>query len=155
MPALPYTVTLRRAVIDRLEQTATSLGNPTLLGHGLVNMAAAVNGLVPSPQPGAPATATLTARAPKRMRISTARRHGIPVVCASPQTVICTVRVTSRRRVLARGSRQVTAGIPATINARLTDAGRRSLKRAARIAVHLRVTASGSSAVRLTTTLTR
>lgn len=142
-----------RAVIDRLEQTATPLGNSTQLGHGLLNMAAAVKDLTATPLPTA--SATLTARAPKRMRISTARRRGIPVTCTSPQNAVCVVRVTSRRRLLARGSQQVTAGIPTTLKVRLTRAGRRVLRRTDRIAVHIRVTVPGSTAVRLTTTLTR
>ena len=145
------------AVINRLEQTATDLGNPTLLGHGLLNMSAAVAGLGPSsaPAPQAPSAVGLTARAAKRVRFGTVRRGGLAVVCTSPQAGVCSARVTRGGRVLARGSRPVAAGVSTTIRARLTAAGRREFARARRIKARVTVSVPGVSAVHLATTLLR
>lgn len=145
------------AVIERLEQTATPLPNALQLGHGLVNLQAAVAGLGPTltPTTQAPANAALTARAPTRVRYSTVRRRGLRVVCTTAMTATCHVRVTHRGSVLARGSRRVRANIPSTIGAQLTASGRRTLRRLSRISARVTVTASGASAVRLKTTLAR
>ena len=144
-----------RAIIDRLEQTATDLGNPTLLGHGLLNMGAAVAGLGRPLAMSAAPPAALAATVPRRVRFSTVRRRGVPVVCTSPQAGTCRVRVTRAGSVLAKGSGRVRAGVATKIHARLTAAGRRRLDRASRIAVRLRVSAAGAGAVRLKTTLVR
>lgn len=141
-----------RAVIDRLEQTATPLGNPTQLGHGLLNMAAAVAGLGAPLQPSA-SSGQLSARVPKRVRYSTLRRRGLAVVCTSPRPGICSVRATSDGRVLARGSGEVAAGVPTRIRARLSAAGRRALARATRRTVRIRVTVPGTNVVGLRTVL--
>jgi subtilisin family serine protease len=145
------------AVIDRLEETATSLGNPAQLGHGLLNMSAAVAGQGPPLQDSAPATASmvLTARTPARVRFATVRRHGLAVTCTSPQTGRCSVRVTSAGRLLARGSAAVTAAVPATIHAVLTAPGRRVLRRSRRITARVRLTQPGVGSASLTTTLRR
>ncbi|HUR86164.1 MAG TPA: S8 family serine peptidase [Solirubrobacteraceae bacterium] len=147
-----------RAVIDRLEQTATDLGNATLLGRGLLNMGAAVAGLGPPLDPSAqaptPARSALSARAPRRVRFSTLRRRGLPVTCTSPQPRSCSARVTSRGRVLATGSRRVAAGVPTTVRATLTSAGRRAIAGKRRIAARISVSARGAPTVRLTSTLT-
>ena len=142
------------AVIDRLEQTATPLGNALQLGHGLLDMQAAVAGLGPAPSARAPSR-TLTARAPRRVRFATVRRRGLPVTCRSPRPGRCSVRVTSHGRLLARGSRPMKAGVSTTVRARLTASGRRRLARSRRIVARIRVTATGAGAVRLTTTLER
>lgn len=145
-----------RAVIDRLEQTATPLPGLLQVGRGLLNMQAAVAGLGPELAPPVQApSGVLSARAPKRARYSSVRRRGLAVVCTSPQAGRCSVRVTSRGNLLARGSRHVAAGVSTTVRARLTAAGRRALKRSARIAALVRVTATGTNAVRLRTTLRR
>ena len=142
-----------RAVIDRLEQTATDLGNPAQLGHGLLNMPAAVAGLASS----SPATAppALSATVPRRVRFSTIRRRGLRVVCTSPLPGRCTIRVTRGRQLLARGSRRVGAGVATPIRARLTAGGRRALARRDRIAARVDVSAPGAAGVQLTTTLWR
>lgn len=143
-----------RAVIDRLEQTATPLGSAAQLGHGMLNLGAAVAGLAGRPQ-HSPPPATLVAKVRKRVRFSTLRRSGLPVTCTSPQAGTCNVRVTGRRRLLARGSAIVAAGVPTKVHARLTRAGRRALDGSDRIAVRLRVASDGVDAVRLTSTLVR
>lgn len=154
--ALLVSVGLRgREVIDRLEQTATSLGNPAHLGRGLLNMEAAVAGLAPASGPSTESKAALSARAAKRVRSGTVRRKGLAVVCTAPVAGVCKVRVTSGGRVLARGSRKVSAGVPATVRAKLTSRGRTTLKRARRIAARVSVSATGGGVVRLKTTIVR
>lgn len=144
------------AVIQRLEQTATPLPNALQLGHGLLNMSAAVAGLGravdSSPQAGG---GMVSARAPRRVRFSTVRRRGLRVVCRSPKRGICRVRVTSRGRVLARGSARVAAAVATVVRARLTAAGRRVLARFRRIVVRIRVTVTATGAASLSTTLER
>lgn len=141
-----------RAVIDRLEATATSLGSSSQLGRGLLNMGAAVEGLGPAmPAPAA----VLRARAPKRVRFGTLRRHGLRVICTNPRSGSCRVRVTSRGRLLARGSRRARAGVPTAVRARLTVKGRRALSRTRRITARITVSARGSAGVRLRSTLVR
>ena len=143
-----------RAVIERLEQTATPLPNALQLGHGVVNMEAAVAGLGPTPAAHAPAARSLAVRMPTRMRYSTLRRRGVRVVCTSPQPTTCRVRVTHRGRLLARGSRRVRANTPSTMFAVLTPAGRRTVRRLSRLVANVTVTASGAS-VRRKITLVR
>ena len=143
-----------RAVIDRLEQTATPLGDPAQLGHGLLNMGAAVAGL-PSSAAAARAAATLTATVPAQARYSTVRRDGLRVRCTSPLAGSCRVRVKRDGALLARGSREVAAGVPATVHARLTRRGRRALERSRRVVVRVLVSAAGAGVVRLRTTLVR
>lgn len=142
------------AIIDRLERTATDLGNPTLLGHGLLNMQAAVAGLGPPLADAAPAAA-LTATIADRLRLSAVRRRGLPVICTSPQSGTCRVRATREGSVLAVGSRRVRAGVATKVRAVLTAAGRRRLAHATRLAVRVRVTVPGMTPVRLRTTLVR
>ena len=141
-----------RAVIDRLEQTATPLGNPTQLGRGLLNMGAAVTGLALSRPAEAP---VLVAKTPKRVRIATLRRRGLPVTCTSPFAGTCRVRVTSKGRVIARGSSKVAPAVPTTVRARLTSVGRRVLARPARTTVRIGVSANGVAGVRLKSVLVR
>ena len=145
------------AVIERLEQTATPLPNALQLGHGLLDMGAAVAGLGHavddrSTQAGG---GTVSARAPRRVRFSTVRRRGLRVVCTSPKPGTCRVRVTSRGRVLARGSARVAAGVARTVPARLTATGRRVLARSRRIVAQIHISATGTGAARLGTTLER
>ncbi|MBW3652867.1 MAG: S8 family serine peptidase [Actinobacteria bacterium] len=143
-----------RAVIDRLEQTATPLGNPAQLGRGLLNMHAAVAGLGPALQQSAP-PASLVAKVPRRLRLATVRKRGLRVSCTSPQAGTCRVTVTSEGALLARGSRRVSPAVRRTVRARLTRTGRRVLARRGRIRVRIRVSVAGAGVVRLTCTLVR
>ena len=143
-----------RAVIDRLEQTATPLGNPTQLGRGLLNMAAAVAGLAAPQESSGGSPATPTAAVRKRLRIGSVRRRGIRITCTSPAAGVCSVRVRGSGLLLARGSRAVAAGVPTAVTARLSRDGRRALARSRRVVARVVVTAPGG-AVSLTTTLVR
>lgn len=146
------------AVIDRLQQTATPLPSVLQAGHGKLNVGAAVAGLGP-PLPAAfqpaAAGATLSARVPKRVRYGTLRRRGLSVQCTSTAAGRCRVDMRSRGRLLARGSGGVDAGVTAVVRARLTAAGRRALKRAARIKVQISVSQTGATSLRLRSTLVR
>ena len=139
-----------RAAIDRIEQTATDIGDPAL-GHGLLDMQAAVAGLGP-PLPQPP---PLTARTSTRMRQATVRRRGVPVVCTTAQAGACRVRVTSGGRLIARGSREAPVRLATKVFARLTAAGRRALTRSRRVAARIEVTGPAGTAVRLRTTIVR
>lgn len=144
------------AVIERLEQTATPLPNALQLGHGLLNMGAAVAGVQRAVDSSAQGGGgTLSAWAPRRVRFSTMHRRGLRIVCTSPKPGTCRVRVTSGGRVLARGSARVAAGIARIVPARLTATGRRALGRSRRIVIRIHVTATGTGAARLSTTLER
>jgi thermitase len=143
------------AVIDRIEQTATDLGNPAQLGHGLLNMSAAVAGLGPESGPVPAPPARLSARAAKRVLFGTVRRRGLAVVCTSPVAGRCSVRVVRGGVVLARGSTSVAANVPTTVRARLTPAGRRAVARARRVRTRVDVSFPGLAGVKLATTLVR
>lgn len=140
-----------RAVIDRLEQTATDSGELLDLGHGLLNMQAAVAGLGPT----LPPTTTLRARTSMRLRQATVRRRGVPVVCTSTVAGTCRVRVFNREVLIARGSGEVAVDVATKVRARLTAAGRRAVRRARRVGARIEVTGPGSDTVRLTTALVR
>ncbi|HUR87200.1 MAG TPA: S8 family serine peptidase [Solirubrobacteraceae bacterium] len=147
------------AVIDRLLNTATNLGDPAQLGRGLLNMSAAVAGLAPATEPSSDpgAGATFSASVPKQVRLSKVRQRGLSVRCTSPSAGTCRVRVTRAGREIARGSRRVPAGVATAVTARLTAAGKRSLARARgrRFTAKVAVTGPAAGAVSLKTTLTR
>jgi subtilisin family serine protease len=122
------------AVAQRLRATATDLGPPgedAEYGAGLVNARRAVAGLAQSqPMPGAvnggptPALAPFV-RVARRQRAARVLRRGIRVRVRTARTGRVRVRVVSRRRLVARGSRRVRAGRVTTVVARLTARGRR------------------------------
>lgn len=71
------------------------LPNALRLGHGLLNMGAAVAGVGPAVDSSAQGCGgTLSARAPRRVRFSTMRRRGLRIVCTSPKpgTAACASR---------------------------------------------------------------
>jgi subtilisin family serine protease len=134
-----------RAVGDRLRATATDLGaagEDAQYGAGLVNARAAVAGLGGGAVGGGTQGGTFRGLGPflsikRRHRARTVRRRGIRMRVRAVQTGRATVRVTSRRRLVARGSRRVVAGRTATLVARLTARGRRLRKFRARVSVRL------------------
>ena len=114
-------------------------------------MQAAVAGLgppLPRPKP-------LTARTSSRMRQSSVRRRGVPVVCTSVRAGTCRVRVTRRGVLIARGSREAPVKTATKIFARLTDAGRRALRRSRRVGARIEVTGPSGDVVALRTTIVR
>ncbi len=139
-----------RAAIDRLLQTATDIGDGSL-GKGLLNMQAAVAGLGPP----LPRPVTLSARTSKRMRQSTVRRRGVPVVCTTAEAGACRVRVTRRGTLIARGSREAPVGQATKVYARLNAAGRRAFARSRRVGARIQVTGPAGDVVALRTTIVR
>ena len=134
-------------VIDRIERTAIDLGEAgvdDVYGHGLVDAGAAVRGIRP-----AAARPAAFARAPHSVRLATLRRRGLAVICHAARGGRCTARVlTGGGRLLARGTRELTAGATRTVRARLTSYGRRLLRRAAPKTGMLRVSVRDAPVVR-------
>jgi len=134
-----------QAAADRLRATATDLGAPgndAQFGAGLVNARAAVAGLGGGAQGGGTQGGTVPGLGPflrikRRHGARAVRRRGIRMRIRAIQAGRATVRVTSRGRLVARGSRRVRAGRTATLVARLTARGKRVRKFRARVRVRL------------------
>jgi subtilisin family serine protease len=134
-----------QAAVKRLRATATDLGTPgedTEYGAGLVNARAAVAGLGSGAEGGGTQGGTRRGLAPflrikRRHAARVVRRRGIRMRVRSVRSGRATVRVISRGRLVARGSRRVTAERAATLVARLTARGRRVRTFRARVRVSL------------------
>jgi subtilisin family serine protease len=124
-----------QAAVKRLLATATDLGTPGTdaeYGAGLVDARAAVAGLGGGGS-GPSGSGSPTGAAPlrpfvhvkKRQGARRALRSGIRVRLRSAHGGRARVRVTTRGRLVARGSRRVRAGRASTVVARLTRYGRR------------------------------
>ncbi|MCW3067214.1 MAG: Proprotein convertase in/kexin type 6 [Solirubrobacterales bacterium] len=137
-------------VIDRLEATARDIGSPgtdLVYGRGLIDAGAAVAGLGPVARPAG--VADVFARAPGTQKISALLRRGLAVRCGASVATSCTAALTTTLgKVLARGSRLVAPGLPATVRLRATRAGRRELGRARRLRTVLRIDAQGTALTR-------
>jgi subtilisin family serine protease len=134
-----------QAAVKRLRATATDLGTPgedTEYGAGLVNARAAVAGLGGGAQGGGTQGGTRRGLAPflrikRRHAARVVRRRGIRMRVRSVRSGRARVRVIARARLVARGSRRVTAERAATLVARLTARGRRVRTFRARVRVSL------------------
>ncbi len=134
-----------QAAVKRLRDTATDLGAPGddgQFGAGLVNARAAVAGLKAGGVVEETQGRTVPGIGPflrikRRHGARAVRRHGIRMRVRALQAGRATVRVTSRGRLVARGSRRVRAGRTATLVARLTARGRRARKFRANVRVRL------------------
>jgi subtilisin family serine protease len=122
-----------QAAVKRLLATATDLGAPGTdaeYGAGLVDARAAVAGLGGSGPPGGggpgPGATPLRpfVHVKKRQGARRVLRRGIRVRVRSAHTGRVRVRVTTRGRLVARGSRRVRAGRASTVVAQLTRHGR-------------------------------
>jgi subtilisin family serine protease len=151
-----------KAAAARILATATDLGPPgadPLFGAGVVNARAAVAGLgtaattapaaTPAetpPAPAAPAAPTRRGafRAPKRMRIATALRYGIPV--AAQPSVDGRVTVSGRR--LSRIARKARGGTTRIIRVKLSRKGEKVARRGRPFTVELRATLPGETQAR-------
>jgi subtilisin family serine protease len=132
-----------QAAVRRLLATATDLGPPgadSQYGAGLVNARAAVAGLGGAGSPG-PGGSGAPVAAPVRVFVHVKRRQagrrGIRVRVRAAHAGRVRVRVSSRGRLVARGSRVVRAGRASTVVARLTRHGRRLGAFKARVRVRL------------------
>jgi subtilisin family serine protease len=148
--------------VSRIVATAADAGTPgtdTQYGAGIVDAAAAVEGLGappppdpadPDPPPPAATGSYLTA---KSVRAGTIRRRGFRVACKAARPGRCSVKVRYRGRKIAAGRSDVPAQIGTRITARLNPRGKRLLKGLRRgIRVRMTVTLPGEAArtVRIT-----
>ena len=147
-----------QAAVKRILATATDLGpqgNDAEFGAGLVNARAAVAGLGGGASAGAPAGAgrghkSAFVRVKRRQGARRALRRGIRVRVRSPRAGRVRVRVTTRHRLIARGSKRVRANRAATVVARLTRYGRRLARaRPAAFPARVRVRLPGETRTRV------
>jgi subtilisin family serine protease len=138
-----------KAVTDRILATARDAGTPgpdDVYGAGILDAKAAVAGLGGSGGGGSAVAGISYAHTQK---IATVRRHGVKVRCRPTAAGRCRVSVTAGGRTVAKGSRKVKAGKRATVAVKLTKAGRKLLRKHAK--VKARVSASVPGAPKLLT----
>jgi serine protease len=128
--------------VERLLATATDRG---VAGPPLVNARQAVAGLSGGGGSGGGGAGggggTAGGSSPNGGRIALARRQrirrvlrrGVRARCTAPGTGRCVVRIRARGRLVAAGSKRVSAGRTVTVVARVTRAGRRTLRRSRRL----------------------
>jgi hypothetical protein len=142
-------------VVERIRDTTRDLGDPGVdltFGHGLIDIAAAVDGL--RPPASAPHTApstpiTLRAHAPARARIRTLLRRGLAVRCRISIEARCSIRLTTATgATLARATRALRAGVTSIIRTRAISSARRRLRRARTIRATLIATTPGVTPIR-------
>jgi subtilisin family serine protease len=122
-------------VVDRILATATDAGVPgpdDIYGAGIVNAQAAVAGLGGGGAAGGGGSSHGGSGARlsyhHTQKIATVLREGVRVRCRGAGSGRCTVRVTARGRLIARGSARLSAAGAANVAARLTKAGRRLVR---------------------------
>jgi thermitase len=140
---------------SRLIETAAPAGSTFVYGAGIVDAAAAVEGLgaPPDSDPGAVHGTFSTKRKVRRRAI---RRHGFRVTCTAVRPGACAVVVRRRGRKIASGSDDVPANIGTRLSATLNRRGRKALKNMGkRLRVRLAVTLPGEVAHRRRVTIKR
>ena len=119
-----------QAAADRIIDTASD-SCVALAGDcsaGVVDAAAAVEGLAPPGGGPGPNPTTGSFSTKRRVKRRAVRRHGFRVVCKAAEPGQCKVRVKRKRRRIARGRDDVPADIRARVTAELNRAGKRRLK---------------------------
>jgi subtilisin family serine protease len=145
-----------QSAVQRIRATATDLGpagEDPEYGAGLVNARAAVAGLNGGTGGGTPSAVARPLRAfvhiKRRQHARRALRRGIRMRVRSTAPGRTRVRVRSHGRLVARGSRRLTAGRAATLVARLTRRGRRlAHRRGFRATVRVRLPGERHARVR-------
>ena len=134
---------------SRIIETAAPTGSTFMYGAGIVDAAAAVEGLgTPAPiDPGDPGATRGTFSTKRRVKRRAVRRHGFRVTCAAVRPGACAVVVRRHGRRIARGSGDVPATIGTQVSAALNRRGRKALKNMGkRLRVRLAVTLPGEVA---------
>ena len=131
--------------VNRIVETAAPAGPTT--GAGIVDAAAAVEGLAPPPpdpdDPDAQVGSFSVETPVKRRRV---RRRGFEFTCEAVRPGRCKVRVTRRGRRIARGGGDVPAKLEKVVSARLNRAGKRALENMGRrLRVRVAVTLPGET----------
>jgi subtilisin family serine protease len=120
-----------QAVVNRILATATDAGlaGPDgLYGAGIVNAKAAVAGLGGGGGGGGGGGVKPGLSYKHTQKISTVLKHGVKLRCSASVAGKCTVRVTARGKVIARGSRSFGGPGKGTATAKVTKAGRKMLR---------------------------
>jgi serine protease len=140
-----------QAAADRIVATASA--ECTMCGGaGIVDAAAAVEGLAPPPPPPPnggpgpnPGTGSFSTK--RRVKRRAVRRRGFRVLCEAARPGTCEVAVRRRGRRIARGGDEVPAKISTRVSAELNRRGKRLLKRMGkRLRVRVVVTLPGEAA---------
>jgi subtilisin family serine protease len=145
---------------DRIVATAAdagAAGPDNTYGAGIVDAAAAVEGLgAPPADPGDPNATRGSFKTKRRVRRRAVRRHGFRVTCIAARPGPCATVARRRGRKVARGRADVPAQIATAVTARLNRRGRRALKHMGeRLRVRLAVTLPGETTRRVRVTITR
>ena len=132
--------------VNRIIETAAPAAPALEYGAGIVDAAAAVEGLaLPGPGDPDPIVGSFSTKSPVKRRA--VRRRGFQVICKAARPGPCKVNVTRRGRRIARGRRDVPAKLPTTTTASLNRAGRKVLKEMGRrLRVRVTVTLPGETA---------
>ena len=134
-----------QAAVSRIIETAAPAAPALEYGAGIVDAAAAVEGLAP-PGPGDPdpVVGSFLTKSPVKRRA--VRRRGFKVICEAARPGRCKVDVTRRGRRIARGRVDVPAKLPTTATARLNRAGRQVVREMGRrVRVRVTVTLPGET----------
>ena len=138
-----------QAAVNRIIETAAPAAPALEYGAGIVDAAAAVEGLAPPPPPGPgdpdPVLGSFSTKSPVKRRA--VRRRGFEVICEAARPGRCKVDVTRRGQRIARGRVDVPAKLPTTASASLNRAGRRITgDMGRRLRVRVTVTLPGETA---------
>jgi serine protease len=148
--------------VARIVQTAADPGQPGTdgqYGAGIVDAAAAVDGLgaPPPPDPGdptpAPPAATGSFTMAKSVRARAVRRRGFRVACKAARPGTCLVKAYYRGKKIAAGRSDVPAEIATTAAARLNPRGKRrltGLRRRIRVRVTVRLPGEATRSRKIT-----
>jgi subtilisin family serine protease len=149
----------------RIVSTAADAGMPGTdmqYGAGIVDAAAAVEGLgtPPPPDPGdpepPPPAAIGSYTTAKTVRAGAIRKRGFRVACKAARPGPCVVKVRYRNRKIAAGRADVPAQIATRVTARLNPRGKRTLKALRRkIRVRMTIALPGEAARTLRITVKR
>jgi serine protease len=135
--------------VNRIVETAAPAEPAVQYGAGILDAAAAVEGLAPPPPPPDPgdpdpAAGSFSVNSPVKRRV--VRRRGFEVTCEAGRPGRCKVVVRRRGRRIARGGGDVPVGQPTVVAAKLGRAGRRLVKRMGRrLRVRVAVTLPGEA----------
>ena len=147
-----------QAAADRIISTAADscVGLPGDCSAGVVDAAAAVEGLDSAGGPGNPNAAKGSFFTKRRVKRRAVRRRGVRVFCEAARPGECRVRVRRRGRRIARGRDDVPADIRTRVSAELNRAGRRKLRHMGRrLRVKVFVTLPGEPPRRRRVTIRR
>jgi subtilisin family serine protease len=145
-----------QAVTDRILATASDAGVPgpdDVYGSGILNARAAVAGLGGSGGGGGSNGGNAGISYSGTQKIATVKHKGIRVRCHATAAGRCAVRVKAGKRLIASGSRTISAGGKVTVSAKLTKAGRKLLRNASQVKGRVLVDVPGAPA-RITGALT-